>query len=99
MHNVQPAARLGGLVASGLIDVTSDLAALDSAGRWAVVIPYRGDPVLAHFEHWISASAASVAGAWTGPQASFAEVAARIDAPRLVERAQKLAQKVTQTRN
>lgn len=70
MHNVQPAARLGGLVASGLIDVTSDLAALDSAGRWAVVIPYRGDPVLAHFEHWISASAASVAGAWTGPQAS-----------------------------
>ncbi|CAB4635724.1 unannotated protein [freshwater metagenome] len=29
---------------------------------------------------------------WTGPQKNFAEVAARIDAPRLVERATKLAQ-------
>jgi hypothetical protein len=29
---------------------------------------------------------------WTGPQANLAEVAARIDAPRLVDRAAKLAQ-------
>ena len=70
MRNVQPAALLGGLVASGLIDVTSDLAAVDSTGRWAVVIPYTGQPVLARFEKWQTASAASTAGAWTGPQAS-----------------------------
>jgi para-aminobenzoate synthetase component 1 len=34
---------------TGLVDVTSDLAALDGSGLWAVVLPFDGDPVLARF--------------------------------------------------
>ncbi len=36
---------------TGLRDVTSDLAALDSEGWWAVVAPFAGDPVCARFDH------------------------------------------------
>ena len=36
MYDLAPMARFGGLVASGLLDVTSDPAALDSSGFWAV---------------------------------------------------------------
>ncbi|MYU48350.1 anthranilate synthase component I family protein, partial [Streptomyces sp. SID7803] len=36
MHDLAPIARFGGLLASGLRDVTSDPAALDSSGFWAV---------------------------------------------------------------
>jgi para-aminobenzoate synthetase component 1 len=32
-----------------LVDVTSDLTALDSRGQWAVVLPFSGDPVCARF--------------------------------------------------
>ena len=40
---------VGGRLATDLVDVTSDLDALDSAGFWAVVIPFEGDPVCARF--------------------------------------------------
>ena len=43
-------ASVGGRLATGLVDVTSDLAALDSAGFWVVVLPYRGAPVCARFD-------------------------------------------------
>jgi para-aminobenzoate synthetase component 1 len=33
-----------------LVDVTSDLGALDSRGTWAVVLPFEGAPVCARFE-------------------------------------------------
>ena len=46
----EPIAVIGGTVASGLIDLTSDLSALDSAGWWAVVLPFDGEPVCARFE-------------------------------------------------
>jgi para-aminobenzoate synthetase component 1 len=60
-----PAAHLGGLLATGLVDVTSDPAALDSAGWWAVVAAYDEQPVLARFsdvrpDH-------RPPGRWTGP--------------------------------
>jgi para-aminobenzoate synthetase component I len=42
-------ASVGGRLATGLVDVTSDLAALDSAGFWVVVLPYEGEPVCARF--------------------------------------------------
>jgi len=58
-------ARFGDRTASGLLDVTSDLTALDSAGWWAVVLPYDGAPVLARFAE-VRPSAAPV-GRWTGP--------------------------------
>lgn len=46
-----PLAVVGGRVLSDLVEVTSDLAALDAprAGTWAVVLPYRGEPVCARF--------------------------------------------------
>ncbi len=45
-------ARLGGLWGSDLLEVSSDAASLDSTGRWAVAIPYTGDPVYALFRDW-----------------------------------------------
>lgn len=45
-------AYLGGRWATGLVDVTSDLSALDGAGRWAVALPYSGDPWCARFTNW-----------------------------------------------
>jgi para-aminobenzoate synthetase component 1 len=44
-----PLAVVGGRLLTGLIDVTSDLAALDSRGTWAVVLPFDGAPVCARF--------------------------------------------------
>ena len=44
-----PLTVVGGRLATGLVDVTDDLAALDSAGFWAVVVPYSGPPVCARF--------------------------------------------------
>ncbi|MGZ4717477.1 MAG: anthranilate synthase component I family protein [Acidimicrobiales bacterium] len=44
-----PLAVVGGRLATGLLDVTDDLAALDSHGFWAVVLPFSGTPVCARF--------------------------------------------------
>lgn len=44
-----PLAVVGDRLLTGLVDVTSDLAALDGPGWWAVVIPFEGDPVCARF--------------------------------------------------
>ena len=41
---------MGGQLLTGLADVTNDLAALESRGQWAVVIPFDGQPVCARFE-------------------------------------------------
>ena len=40
-------ALVGNRLATDLVDVTSDLDALDSRGFWAVVLPYSGPPVCA----------------------------------------------------
>ena len=40
---------VGGALATDLVDVTSDLAALDSSGWWAVVLPFEGAPLCARF--------------------------------------------------
>jgi len=45
-----PLAVVGGRLATGLVDVTSDLSALDGEGFWAVVLPYDGAPVCARFD-------------------------------------------------
>ena len=44
-----PLAVVGDRLATGLLDVTDDLAALDSSGIWAVVLPFDGRPVCARF--------------------------------------------------
>jgi para-aminobenzoate synthetase component I len=49
-HDEGPAlAVVGDRLATGLLDVTSDLAALDSEGFWAVVLPFDGRPLCARF--------------------------------------------------
>ena len=46
----QPAlAVLDGHLFTDLVDVTSDLSALDAGGTWAVVLPFEGDAVCARF--------------------------------------------------
>jgi len=46
---IAPVAVAGGRLLTGLVDVTDDVSALDSAGTWAVVVPFDGRPVCAHF--------------------------------------------------
>jgi para-aminobenzoate synthetase component I len=40
---------VGDRLLTDLVDVTSDLAALEGTGTWAVVIPFEGEPVCARF--------------------------------------------------
>ena len=56
-----PLAVVGGRLCTGLLDVTSDLAALDGPGFWAVVISFEGRVTCARFEHVRPASP------WPGP--------------------------------
>ncbi|MEU3654965.1 chorismate-binding protein [Streptomyces sp. NPDC032161] len=63
-------ARFGGLVASGLRDVTSDPAALESSGFWAVSADFEGRLVCARFDTVRTEKVpAPVRGAWYGPAA------------------------------
>jgi para-aminobenzoate synthetase component 1 len=56
-----PLAVVGGRLATDLVDVTADLSCLDSAGFWAVVLPFEGDPVCARFAN------VRPARPWPGP--------------------------------
>ena len=56
-----PLAVVGGRLATDLVDLTSDLAALESTGFWAVVVPFDGDPVCARFAN------VRPARPWPGP--------------------------------
>ncbi|MFG3528269.1 chorismate-binding protein [Streptomyces sp. NPDC047917] len=68
MHDLAPIARFGGLVASDLRDVTSDPAALESSGFWAVSADFGGRLVCARFGSVrTEAVPAPVPGAWHGP--------------------------------
>ena len=48
-RDAAPLAVVGDRLATDLVDVTSDLSALDSGGFWAVVLPFDGEPVCARF--------------------------------------------------
>jgi para-aminobenzoate synthetase component 1 len=60
---------VGGCLLTGLRDVTDDLTALDAAGtgRWLVVLPFDGPPVLARFERWRPVRRPAAAGT-IGPE-------------------------------
>jgi para-aminobenzoate synthetase component I len=62
-------ARLGGQIATDLVELTDDLDALDGVGRWAVLLPFEGSPCLARFAHWVDAPAVDLARPWIGPEA------------------------------
>lgn len=66
----EPCARLGGLWATDLREVTDDLSVLDGRGRWAVVLPYAGPATLARFDRWELTGPPHVLGTWRGPAAS-----------------------------
>lgn len=69
MPDLPPLARFGNLVATGLTDVTSDAAALDSSGFWAVCADYEGGLVCARFRDVRREPApAPVPGEWHGPR-------------------------------
>ena len=59
-------AHLGSLWAWDPTEVTSDLRALDSGGRWGVVLPYAGAPVLVRFSQWSITPPEAGIGPWTG---------------------------------
>lgn len=57
---------VGGMWAWDPTEITSDLAALERGGRWAVVLPYSGEPVLVRFEQWSVNCPLAEIGPWTG---------------------------------
>ncbi|WP_084958012.1 chorismate-binding protein [Thermoactinospora rubra] len=61
-------AHVGGLLATGLRDVTTDLAALDGEGWWAVVVDYEGKVTCARFDRVRPAPLPPPAGPWRGPR-------------------------------
>jgi para-aminobenzoate synthetase component 1 len=70
VRDLAPLARFGGLVATDLRDVTSDPAALESSGFWAVVADFEGRLVCARFgDVRRERPPAPVTGAWRGPAA------------------------------
>ena len=56
-----PLAVVGGRLATDLVDLTTDLGALDSQGFWAVVLPFEGSPICARFAN------VRPARPWPGP--------------------------------
>ncbi|MEU5402937.1 chorismate-binding protein [Streptomyces sp. NPDC005963] len=70
MHHLAPLARFGRLIATDLRDVTSDPAALDSAGFWAVAADFEGGLTCARFgEVRTGPVPSATAGRWRGPAA------------------------------
>jgi len=66
--DLPPVAAVGGLLATELLDVTHDLAALDGSGFWVTVLPFDGPPVLARFGR-TRPMAGRPARAWVGAAA------------------------------
>ncbi|MEU5524740.1 chorismate-binding protein [Streptomyces sp. NPDC047860] len=70
MLDLPPLARFGRRLATGLLDVTDDPAALDSTGFWAVVADFEGRLTCARFRDVRERPVpAPVPGAWRGPAA------------------------------
>jgi para-aminobenzoate synthetase component 1 len=68
--DLPPLARFGDRVATGLLDVTDDPAALDSTGFWAVSADFEGGLVCARFaDVRVVPVPAPVPGEWRGPAA------------------------------
>jgi para-aminobenzoate synthetase component 1 len=64
--SAEPLAWFGGLLATGLAEVSDDPAVLDRSGRWAVVLDFEGAVTLARFDRWRPTPAAALPGRWRG---------------------------------
>jgi para-aminobenzoate synthetase component I len=62
---IDPYAYVGGMLATGVLDVTDDPSALDSEGFWAVVVTFEGQVTAARFQDIRSCPPPS--GSWSGP--------------------------------
>jgi len=65
-RSLPPLAVVGGRLCTDLLDLTSDLSALDSSGFWAVVLPFDGAPVCARFAN-VRAARPWPGRPWVGP--------------------------------
>ena len=65
--DASPLAVVGGRLCTGLLDLTDDLAALDSTGFWAVVVPFDGIPICARFAD-VRPATAWPGPPWSGPE-------------------------------
>jgi para-aminobenzoate synthetase component I len=63
----EPLAHLGGRLATGLQEVTDDLAALDGAGWWAVLVTFEGAVTCARFGDVRAAPLPAPTTPWRGP--------------------------------
>ncbi len=64
-----PLAVVGGRLATDLVDLTSDLGALDATGFWAVVLPFEGAPICARFAN-VRPARPWPGRPWEGPAAA-----------------------------
>lgn len=60
-------AYLGGRWATEVLEVTSDLKALDRGGRWAVLLPYSGPLIAIRFQKWQEQPPELGPVSWRGP--------------------------------
>jgi para-aminobenzoate synthetase component 1 len=60
-------ARFGDWWGTDLLEVTAEVSRLSDTGRWAVAIPYEGEPVCARFGTWSQSPADVTIGRWSGP--------------------------------
>lgn len=63
----EPAAWVGGMLATGLERVETDLAAIESGGKWAVAITFEGDVTAARFVSWRPMAPDLLPTGWVGP--------------------------------
>jgi para-aminobenzoate synthetase component 1 len=63
----EPLAHVGGRLATGLQEVTDDLAALDGAGWWAVLVTFEGAVTCARFSDVRAAPLPAPKTPWRGP--------------------------------
>ncbi|MFP5326826.1 MAG: chorismate-binding protein [Acidimicrobiia bacterium] len=66
MEPLSPLAVVGGRLCTGLADVTSDLAALDSSGFWVVVASFEGEITCARFDN-VRPAVPWRGARWAGP--------------------------------
>ena len=63
-------ARFGNEYAYDLVELSNDIESVQNGGRWAVVIPYSGQPVFARFESWETEPRDETIGSWVGVDSS-----------------------------
>lgn len=58
------------MLATGLVETSSDLRVLDGSGRWAVVVTFEGEVRCARFDRWTPAPLPRTERPWNGPRAT-----------------------------